>query len=278
MEQGAVNLMNGSSAKVFVSVPNRNGICQGAASALFSAYRNGLASSTIHAIHFESTTLLCQTFNRCWCAALNARPAITHQAMMHDDQEPEHTWLNTLLAEQRRCGADVLSVVIPIKNERGLTSTGVLDPRTRKMRRFTMKEIARMPQTFDAAGAGCPGQILLVNTGLWICDFTKPWVEKIRFTVLDRILQAPDGRWFPQSFSEDWNFSIDCARLGLKVMATTAVKLRHHGDMGFPNFAAWGEWETDRATEDYWRPAVEDNVADQMPLPQYEKTLVKQST
>jgi hypothetical protein len=162
-------------------------------------------------------------FNKLWCQALNERTqrGLTHFAMHHSDIQAEPGWLDILLEEQRKVGADVLSAVIPIKDQRGLTSTGLRDPVTGRIRRLTMREVMKLPVTFEAADTDAGDQWLMVNTGLWVCDFTKPWVEEVCFSILDAVVREED-RFVPKALSEDWNFSGWCAR------------------------QAWGEWDVDR--------------------------------
>ena len=50
----------------------------------------------------------------------------------------------------------------------------------------------------------------------------------------------------PRVDPEDWLFADWCHVQGLKVMATTAVKVWHTGTFEYPNDAAWAEWPTDR--------------------------------
>jgi hypothetical protein len=211
----------------------------------------GIFHASEHAsmsLQINGGSLLALVFNRLWCQALNERKKsnLTHFAMHHADIEAPPGWLDSLLVEQQRVGADVLSVVIPIKDNRGITSTGIRDPEKGNVTRFTMKQIMEMPETFDISDTGFPGRWLMVNTGLWVCDFTRPWVEKVCFSILDATVQADDGTFKPQTLPEDWNFSGFCAREGLKVFATRKVPVTHHGNAGYDNQHAWGEWAYDR--------------------------------
>lgn len=228
--------------RIFLATPTRGAIYHGTHAALYRATRR----PDINAQSFSSS-LLTMAFNSLWCTALNARP-IDYFAMIHDDIVPSGDWwLDRMIDELRRSGADVLSVVMPIKDERGLTSTSFMAPSTGKMRRLTMRQAAKLPPTFDAALAGHPGKMLLPNTGLWVCDFTKPWVEKICFTVRDRNFKD-GGAWVTQCFSEDWDFGVQCAALGLRVCVTRAIEAVHIGEFKYPNFQGWGSLETDDAS------------------------------
>ncbi len=207
-------------------------------------------------VRFRSTSLLTYTFNALWTDALNARSeGVRRFVMLHDDIAPlDPHWLDLLLGEFDKSGADVLASVVPIKDERGVSSTALLNPATKEMVRVTMTEAQGYPKVFGGAEAGRPGWVVLPNTGLWVCDFTKPWVEKICFTIRDRNFRDPhDGLWKAQCYSEDWDFGVQCHALGLTVKATTAVKLKHTGNFGFPSFTAWGTLAKDDQTN-YWRP------------------------
>lgn len=222
---------------VFLALPGRPGdqIAAGLLTALFHRGEGFDAE-----VRSRSLSLLTTNFNLLWCDCLNQRPAFTHFAMVHADVVPEPNWLANLLAEQRRVGADILSACIPLKDDRGLTSTGVMDWRTRRMRKFTVAETLALPRSFTAADAGYPGHALLMNTGLWVCDFTRPWVERMCFRQADTIVRQSDGQFRPAAVSEDWLFSLDAARLGLRCLATTAVRVKHVGIFEYPNYAAFG--------------------------------------
>jgi hypothetical protein len=227
---------------VFLAVPHYASLVPQALAGLMLASRDGHLAS----INLEGGSLLGLVFNKLWCRALNERDkGLTHFAMHHADVEAPPGWLDVLLEEQARVGADVLSVVVPIKDGRGLTSCGLRHPETGAIRRFTLKELQGLPPTFSASDTAHPHQWLMVNTGLWLCDFTRPWVEEVCFNIIDAIVREA-GRFAPRALPEDWNFSGWCARKGLRVFATRAVKVGHHGTACFRNDSAWGDWDTDK--------------------------------
>lgn len=200
-----------------------------------------------YTLRVETGSLLALMFNRLWAGALNGRKTgVTHFAMHHADIEAPPGWLDTLIDEMQRVEADVLSVVVPIKDGRGVSSTGYQNPKTRVINRFTMREIAGFPRTFNAADTGHADDWLVVNTGLWVCDFTRPWVEEVCFSIIDAIVKDADGGFTAKCLPEDWNFSGWCARNGLKVFATTKVAVGHHGRASYRNDSAWGDWQTDQ--------------------------------
>jgi hypothetical protein len=147
-------------------------------------------------------SLLCKGFNELWTLALNnqAELGFTHFAMLHSDIVPEDGWLDLLVDEQQRTGADVVSCVSPLKSGEGLTSTAIDgDGEWNLSRRLTMREVMKLPETFGVEDCGVPdcspssphwnpNRRLLVNTGCWIADLSKPWVRQFHFRTEDRIV------------------------------------------------------------------------------------------
>lgn len=231
--------------RIFIAVPTYDGkLTSRAAQTIYT-------ESTIHEkmTLVARSSLLCQTMNALWCAALNRRgDGITHFAMLHADIEPDGFWIDTMIGEMDRTGADVLSAVSPLKNNQGLTSTAIQSDDNRwRHRRLTMAELLVLPETFEASDVPwSAGRPLLVNTGCIVCRFDQPWVERVCFHIEDDIARNSEGAFEPRVFSEDWNFSRWANNEGLKVMATTKVRLTHIGDAPFPNYGKWGQ-ETDDA-------------------------------
>jgi hypothetical protein len=161
-------------------------------------------------------------FNALWCEALNRRTAgLTHFLLLHADVEPlDADWLELLLAEMRAARAEVLSAVVPIKNAEQQTSTA-RDTDAWQPRRYTLEDIRQQPMTWTARD-------LLVNTGCLLVDMRRSWVERICFTINDRIERTPAG-WEALAEPEDWNFSRQCRRLNVPVFATRRLRIRHWG-------------------------------------------------
>ena len=209
----------------------------------------------------SQTSVLPQAFNAPWVIALNLRKIlpVSHWAMLHSDVEPQFGWLDLLVKEHRRLGCDVLSCVIPFQIPTGITSTAIghtgWSPDTvdisEKPRRLTMREVYKLPRSFSIQEVRKsfpevgPDSFLMVNTGCFLCDFSKPWVEKITFRFLNRNAKGPDGKWHTACRTEDFDFSLQAFHLGLSVFATTVVPLQHHGDCAYPNDQPWGLQETD---------------------------------
>lgn len=217
--------------------------------------------------------------------AMESGENFTHVAMLHNDVCPEAGWLDVMMEELLRSGADLLSAVIPIKDTLGLSSTAIDSDHNpfEVRRRLTMTEVYRLPETFgieDVPGYGdrpwgdkrgearnrLNGRCdelhrerqpyrLLVNTGCFIMDCTKPWFREenadgtlvLTMTSPDRICRRKSGQWEAQHSPSDWRFSRDVARLGGKVMATRKLKLLHIGLLPYTNQTPWGEWETDQS-------------------------------
>jgi len=208
----------------------------------------------------HQTSLLASGFNYLWASALER--GFTHFAMLHADIRPERNWVDMLLSELQRTGADLVSVVVPIKDERGLTSTAIGHPTIwySPLRRLTMREVAALPPTFDAADAGYPNNALLINTGCWLADLRNPkWLEtdaegclKIYFMIQDRIRKSEDGKLRCNTQSEDWFFSTRMFENGLKAVATRKVQLGHYSDFPWPNYNSWGKWDHDNETAPHW--------------------------
>jgi hypothetical protein len=75
---------------------------------------------------------------------------------------------------------------------------------------------------------------VLVRLGGPWCDPTKVYFDEV-----NRIIRE-QGRWTPYNRSEDWFFTSRAARHGAKVMATTVVRIEHHGTAKYPNDIAGG--------------------------------------
>ena len=207
----------------------------------------------------SNNSLLCFSFNLLWSAAMNHRAAgLTHFGMQHDDIIPPLEWVDILVDDLEASSADVISSVVPIKDDRGITSTGVRNWLTGEIRRLTMHEVFQFPETFtieDVHAAGIKAnpngnpadEYLIVNTGLWVCRFDRPWAKKFPgFRTQDQVRIDADGRCEAVSLSEDWLFSEWAARNGLSVLATRKAALGHWQDgKEYRNDHPWGTCQTD---------------------------------
>jgi hypothetical protein len=160
--------------------------------------------------------------------------------MLHDDIGPEDFWLDALIAELEDRQLDVLGVVVPIKDHKGLTSVAIDGEDTwRPKCRLTMSEVMQLPETFTSEDVG--GNLLL-NTGCWVAKFDMDWARQVRFTINDRIVfnRATD-RYEAQVEPEDWYFSRLCHELKLSIGATRKITVDHRGEVDFSNQHVWGQ-------------------------------------
>jgi hypothetical protein len=215
-----------------------------------------------YTVTFKASSLLAFAHNSLLCIALNNRPTISHLLINHADIVPDPGYLKTLYDEMLRTGAGVVSVLMPLKDRKGLTSTALLPdfaaadwnsrPRTYTRRRVTLHEAMTLPETFGVNElAACFGQTaetaaLLVNTGLMLIDVQQAWAERVHFEINDAIDRAEAGNFVADVEPEDWHFSRQLAQLGVKAVCTRKVKAIHVGRANFPNSEAWGEWQHDQ--------------------------------
>jgi hypothetical protein len=189
---------------------------------------------------FAQASLLPLSFNLLWSQALDAfdKGEITHFAMLHDDVLPMNGWLDVLLTDLEWLEADIVSAVVPIKDGRGLTSTAIESGNDWNPRRLTLKEVFEREETFTDPA-------ILLNTGCWVCDLSRPWCDKVCFRQQDRIAKREGGR-SAETISEDWDFSRQVrANGGTRLFATRKVQLDHDRPE-FTNRLVWGEWQTDQ--------------------------------
>ena len=204
----------------------------------------------------NSCTLLARNFNILYASALSMYDAgvITHMAMLHDDILPCEGWLDILWEEMYNTGATMISSVVAIKDDRGLTSTAIDDPvyTWEAGERLTSSKIMKLPETFVAKDTEFPDRALLVNSGCWLLDLSDNRLRTLDdknelvafFTVNDRIVKR-GGLWASDCESEDWFFSKRLFDLGIKVAATRKVKTVHLGDVGWTNDIKWGTLSED---------------------------------
>jgi hypothetical protein len=220
------------------------------------------ASHGLHDVTVAPHTGTWDNFNSLWAEALNRYEAgeITHFAMLHADVAPQPGWIDVLAEELERVDGDLISVAIPIKDSRGLLSCGIGNPDNHwsPWFRLTLKEMHRyLPATFDrhACGYADPDWPLVFNNGCWLADLRRSQFRAVNadgglaamFDFRRRIHRGADGKWAVAGESEDWFFSRQCARLGLRTFCTRKVVVTHEGGaIGFSNATPWGEWDHDK--------------------------------
>lgn len=227
---------------VAVGMPCRDFLAH--AAAVDAMHECAMRSAKLLHLKLGPCATLEHNFNRYWAEALNARDehGATHFAMLHADVCPEPGWLTLLLDALLDTGGDVVSANIPLRDWRGLTSTAVYDDDPWVRRRLTLRELEHAPPTFGAADVG---RRLLLNSGLWVCDLRREWCDDFVFQSEHRI--SRNGRRRAEVLSEDWYFSHWLNERGAPIFATSTIRLRHDQ---FPNYPAWGAWETDEEFSD----------------------------
>lgn len=217
---------------------------------LYGAQRDNLITD----VRTKQISALCWCFNELYCGALNNR-TYDYFLLLHADIVPyaPQNWISKLIAEATNAGADLISVVSPIKNPDGLTSTALETLEHPTPRRVSMHEVMQLPQTFAAADvakqfgyADDTAQTLLINTGCMLMDLrhNRDHWEQMRFRTHDDIVKR-DGKFVSTFTPEDWDFSRQAYARGLRVAATRAVSLIHNGSADYTNARAWGNLEHD---------------------------------
>jgi len=215
-----------------------------------------------YTVAFKQSSLLAYAHNELLCIARNNQPEITHLLLVHADILPDPGFLAQMFKDMAEAQADVLGVVIPIKDSKGLTSTALLPHlgdadkqgrREYRRRRLTITECARLPDIFDVRdlqhvfGEASEDGVLLVNTGMLLINLAAPFVSQVHFEINDDIFTGEDGLAYADVEPEDWYFSRQAAAHGARLCVTRRVSLRHVGRANFPNQVAWGEWAHDQA-------------------------------
>lgn len=220
------------------------------------AFWRASARSAVSTMYSCGSLLACN-FNKLWCEALN----MAHQgdpfeyfAMLHDDIGCEDFWLDTLIDELEDKQLDVLGVVVPIKDMRGVTSIALQhgDDNWNPECRLTMHDVYELPETFTSEDVG--GLPLLLNTGCWVAKWDQEWCRKVHFEINDRIVfDRTTQSYRPEVESEDWYFSRLLNELGLRIGATRKIAVKHEGDVEFANTHVWGTEEFDNESNVYKR-------------------------
>lgn len=251
---------------VFLGCPTHDGrIDQGCATNFFTRASRDRAVIT----QVIQSMAIATASNVLWADSLNARdahhddiPDVRWFAMLHSDVNPGPYWIDKLIDEAEKYDADMVSAVIPIKSDQGLTSTAMTDPghSDRNWCRLMTRQVnhERFPKTFDSEMARdalaslprdmavyCPeGSRLLLNTGCMVVRLDRPWCGDVWFEQYDAIAHV-DGRWRYLALSEDWYFSKKVSDRGAKVMATTVVEIMHRGLYEWPSNGSGYGWPKD---------------------------------
>lgn len=192
----------------------------------------------------HETCLIARSFNMCLADCRN-EGNYDYFGLLHSDVAADPGWVDTLMEEMDKSGADIIHAVAAIKNMHGLTSTALAysDDEWAPVRKITTSELQTLPETFDIdalrecydseavrllPNTGC----LLMRCGEWFDSFPG-------FAVLDRMIFDGD-KWQAQTVPEDWNLGHWAARNGVKVVGTRVVVTEHWGRAPYPSNQAWG--------------------------------------
>ncbi len=239
--------------RIFLGQPGYGKCTAAAARALWQA-----CAPDVHVQRqYATSSLLACNFNKLWCEALNRvhiGERIDYFAMLHDDIGCEDFWLDALIDELEAKQLDVLGVVVPIKDTRGLSSIALQHGRDNWNIecRLSMHDIYELPETFTSEDVG--GMPLLLNTGCWVAKWNQEWCRQVHFEINDRIVfDRTSDRYIPQNESEDWFFSRLLNDIGLRIGATRKIAVKHEGDVEFSNTFPWGSQAFDNESQAYTR-------------------------
>lgn len=173
----------------------------------------------------QQRSLLASNFNGLWCAAYNQREklGLTHFLLLHDDIVPiGNHWLRQMLYTMKACDLRVLSVVAPLRNDSGETSTALRDGSDWRSRRMTVA------QTQDKTLLSEDHDGLYINTGCLLIDMAGEWHRGLCFNIRDRIVVNGKGELEDQVVPEDWNMSLWLEKNQIRYGATGQVRLLHY--------------------------------------------------
>lgn len=252
-----------SKPRVFVGMPHYSSqVHIAAAYGLFVGASTGGACEIVDRQSYGGSALA-KSFNMLWAQALalNEAGRCDWFAMLHADIGPEDNWVDNLIGIALANDADVVSVVMPLKSSKGLTSTGIDNPNEpyEPYRRLTMREVhERLPATFSAADLGHPDKALLINTGCFVARLDRDWCRATdsegnllsTFSLHDRIKRI-NGKWNVGMNPEDWRWSRMLHAAGAKVFATTSIQATHFGEVGYSNGHGWGSFANDQETKSW---------------------------
>lgn len=256
--------MSDEKQKVFIGCPTYDGNLHYKAAYGILVY----PTSKYRAIYLIGQgSLLAANCNTLWAAALNVQKehGIKWFAMLHSDIAPEQNWVDKLIEIAERENADLLSALVPIKDQSGITSTAIeIQGATHfPWMRLSQHQIHHpsFPKTFDCAQAikalaELPENLrvvepskknpetaqveLLVNTGCMIVRLDQPWSPRIKFTITDELLANSEGKYYHKVLPEDWMLSKMVRSWGGRVMATSEIKVDHIGSAFYNSENLWG--------------------------------------
>lgn len=216
------------------------------------------------------SSLLNHSFNQCLAWAVNQYEAgisLTHLAIVHDDIQSDPAWIDTHVATMDERDADFVSSAVPIKDDRGCSSTAVYENDIWDYRRFTMRELGMMPEVFshdEYAGN------LILNTGCCVLKLRDPWLshpDQFVFQDQQRLERNEKGQWQAKVVSEDWLFTDAIRQAGGRLVLSRKVGILHEGTRTFPSSTNWGLWQTDEYYAQRHGAKHEDSISTGLQVP-----------
>jgi hypothetical protein len=217
------------------------------------------AASPKHSIRFQiqGLSLLARNFNTLWASAWEKQA--DYLVMLHSDigiRAPEGfsgSWLDAMVERIEESKAAVLSVVVPIKNQIGHTSTALQLEKGNsfKLRRVVIKDLPKLPMKWICRDDLCElyqvspevAGPLFVNTGCMIMNLKKfPWAKERwpGFEIRDILAWSLDGIPKPYTVPEDWKLSQWLFEKGWPYYATREFVVAHIGSTPYNNNGEWG--------------------------------------
>lgn len=181
----------------------------------------------------------------------------THVVMLHADVVPvDGYWCTKMIKESLRVKADILSAIVPIKTQEGLTSTAFESEATQKGNawhpvRLTMKEVMQLPVTFTHPR-------LMLNTGLMVIDLRKEWAHGLVFDIESKV---NIDTFTPYYLPEDWKMSRYAQQHNASLWATRCIRVMHVGEAPFGNDKPWGTTASEGALDLYLKEGGTDVVS-----------------
>jgi hypothetical protein len=191
------------------------------------AAKRGTARNDIE-VHGASgeNNMTCKNFNAHLAICMNAG-GYDYWCLMHGDVAPADGFIDAMLDSLESTDLDVTHCPCRYKNDTGLVMTALGRPGKvwGPNRQLTLKELAKLPKTFDAQDLcnlwDMPDRILLPNTGCMMWKLGD-WVEKFPgFKMIDEFgRDQRTGQWIARSVSEDYWFGFWAHENGVKVGGT----------------------------------------------------------
>lgn len=278
---------------IHLAIPYTHGICVGTMKASYAQPVNYDRSRGV-VVDTMSNTVAGHCFNELLVRCLSGQDLppgrqFDYWCMVHSDVEPflccrncsgmgcdncngrggMPYWLDAMIDELEASKADVIHAVCCIKDDRGITSTGVgnLDDEWDATRKLTLEEVHRLPETFDLCDVlklwetdedirGRPGWtfpskrvFLAPNTGCMLWKRGDWWDDFPGFEQRSKIVRWTDPtgtvRRRASMSPEDWSLGRWCAQHDLRVVGTRKVSTAHFGNHPWSTAASWGKHKRD---------------------------------